>query len=830
MAITRLTALGDLYESYSDNEIVLGLAGGDSLTTYGTGVTLDGGDGDDALYARGTNAVLKGGSGNDFYYYTSPAQVIEFGDQGNDSILTTATYFNLNDHPNIENVYRTGIDAEDYYNSAILIGNALDNMLSGSSGNDRLSGGSGDDRLDGSTGFDTLLGGKGNDTFVVTQAETLIIEKAGEGNDTVEVQSLSYSLVATQNVENVYGFLAYGQTLSGNDANNTISVALLLSPSWSSDSNYLFGLGGDDRISGNELHDELHGGTGDDTLTGARGNDILNGGLGNDDLNGGMGDDTMTGGAGNDTYYVDSLSDIVIEEANGGFDTVYTFIEASFLARFAHVERVIDRSTQAQMLRGDNFANHLDAGKNDDILYGYDGNDILDGHEGDDLLIGGRGEDVYVIDSYRDRVVEQKDGGYDFIQSDLASISLSNFDSIEGIYGTGSNDKFLRGNEFANIIQSGSGDDILSGFVGDDALFGYEGNDSLVGGSGNDVLMGGEGNDTINGGVGGDNLVGESGNDTYYVDSVNDYVAEGEDAGIDVIYTSLKSIKLDTYANIEKIVYIAARNELVYGDANSNTIETGSGNDRISGGAGHDKLASGGGKDTLFGGIGNDALDGGVGSDSLFGGSGNDVLFSGGGADVMNGGTGRDVVNYADGLSAVISLDGSVRNSGAARGDTYKSIENVVGSRFGGDTLIGNTSANMLSGLAGEDTLNGNAGNDLLRGGVGADCLIGGSGQDKFVYERVSEGGDHIVDFSYGDTVVFRGETFGQLQTGSLDDSLFCFSTNSNRAQDADDRFVLNMEDRSLWFDADGSGAGKAKLIAYIDNIYYLVASDIVIV
>lgn len=54
-------------------------------------------------------------------------------------------------------------------------------------------------------------------------------------------------------------------------------------------------------------------------------------------------------------------------------------------------------------------------------------------------------------------------------------------------------------------------------------------------------------------------------------------------------------------------------------------------------------------------------------------------------------------------------------------------IENAIAGS-GGDTVIGNTAANVLTGGVGEDTLYGEGGNDTLSGGAGNDTLDGGSG------------------------------------------------------------------------------------------------------
>ena len=166
----------------------------------------------------------------------------------------------------------------------------------------------------------------------------------------------------------------------------------------------------------------------------------------------------------------------------------------------------------------------------------------------------------------------------------------------------------------------------------------------------------------------------------------------------------------------------------------------------------------------MLGSGGNDKILAFSGDDQLFGGNGNDRLNGGGGADRLDGGAGRDRADYSSASAKVrADLENVDRNTGEAEGDTYKSIENLLGSKYGdvlagsgrsnyiwggngNDALVGRSGGDKLYGGSGNDRLNGGGGNDLLRGDSGSDVLTGASGADTFVFSR-SSGNDTITDF-----------------------------------------------------------------------------------
>ncbi|NJR39175.1 MAG: hypothetical protein HC781_10500 [Leptolyngbyaceae cyanobacterium CSU_1_4] len=73
---------------------------------------------------------------------------------------------------------------------------------------------------------------------------------------------------------------------------------------------------------------------------------------------------------------------------------------------------------------------------------------------------------------------------------------------------------------------------------------------------------------------------------------------------------------------------------------------------------------------------------------------------------------------------------------------------NLGGSLDPGKSLIGNARKNRLVGGKGNDSLSGLGGSDRLIGGAGNDQLLGGAGRDQFIYNRLSDRQDTILDFT----------------------------------------------------------------------------------
>jgi serralysin len=228
----------------------------------------------------------------------------------------------------------------------------------------------------------------------------------------------------------------------------------------------------------------------------------------------------------------------------------------------------------ADTLLGGNGSDSLDGGSGRDRLLGGNGHDTLDGGAGADTMLGGAGNDVYYVEDVGDLVLEQPNGGLDWVYSTISYSLSPNVENLtllgDAADGTG--------NALANLIIGNARENVLSGGNGSDTLRGEGGADTLLGGNGDDVLYGGEGDDWLAGGAGDDSLFGDDGDDS------------------------------------------------LWGSHGDDRLVGGAGNDRLDGGRGDDRLNGGAGNDTLLGGPGNDTLEGGPGDDLLIGGPGADTF------------------------------------------------------------------------------------------------------------------------------------------------------------------------------------------------------------
>ena len=204
-----------------------------------------------------------------------------------------------------------------------------------------------------------------------------------------------------------------------------------------------------------------------------------------------------------------------------------------------------------------------------------------------------------------------------------------------------------------NKLEGMAGGDLLDGRGGDDQLLGGLSKDWLIGGAGADQLFGGEGVDTSD----------YSGS----TEAVQISLAAGTAAGGDAEGDELDSI------------------EDLVGTINDDNL---TGNEQ---------------ENRLSGGRGNDILDGQ---------GGNDWLIGGRGADSLIGGAGLDTADYSGSATGIVidMMDGSA-GSGDADGDTFSSIEFVIGS-FHDDTIRGDLTDNIIIGGRGADIIDGRGGFD----------------------------------------------------------------------------------------------------------------------
>ncbi|WP_416667750.1 M10 family metallopeptidase [Egbenema bharatensis] len=255
---------------------------------------------------------------------------------------------------------------------------------------------------------------------------------------------------------------------------------------------------------------------------------------------------------------------------------------------------------------------------------------------------------------------------------------------------------------------------------------------------------------------------------------------------------------------------------IAYGVTIENAIG-GAGHDLLLGNDADNHLSGNAGDDDLNGFEGDDTLDGGLGSDTMTGGAGNDTYIVDRGSDVIveNAEEGIDWIEASINYELGENLENLRLTGNAVRG-AGNELDNVIHGNGLNNTLVGGEGNDTLWGEAGNDKIFGEDGDDVLIGGLGKDWLLGGLGADRFLFNSLSERGDHIKDFSVAerDRIIVSARGFGgKLKAGRLAAQQFVLGA---RATGGDDRFIYNSANGRLFFDADGSGSSKQALLAIL--------------
>ncbi len=635
-------------------------------------------------------------------------------------------------------------------------------------------------RLDGlqNTAVNTLAGGLSSDYYVVG-ANDIVVERPGEGFDTVELHGTGTRTYTLADIpDNVEG-LALGDDLGASN---------------------LEGDPGDNVLAGNASANTIIGGTGNDVLKGGGGADtyLFSKGFGQDVVS-----ETEPGNhvifdasiASGDAYFdhrqlkfrstTDSLSllwNTDVQFADG------TFFSAADVSALIFASDSTSPTDQVDLLYGTDAADRLSAMDGDDFVYGYGGNDTLDGGIGNDRMWGGAGNDSIAGNDGDDPLsgeagADSIDGGagYDTIHGGDDADTIDGGAGIDTLYGDAGDDTVRGGDDpghlyggdgndtvvggvDADSLDGEAGNDLLQAGAGDDALNGGADDDNLQGGDGNDFLWADVGDDVLDGGPGDDYLLGGPGNDTYVLapgggqDTVYngaDILAAGEKAIVQVDAALMPadvsvtrddaeggSLWLVVSANggadaIRLASFVDAAHPVEIRFADGTTWDPAtvldklymhrgtSAADNLVGGPGDDTLYGYAGNDTLVGQAGNDLLDGGTGADAMSGGDGNDTFIVDDAGDALTDSSGWDIVQSSISYVLPSNVDELVLSAAAA----FNATGNATNNR-----LTGNANANVLDGKAGSDT---------MRGGVGDDTYVVDNAGDVAI-ENAGEGTDLV--------------------------------------------------------------------------------------
>ncbi len=429
---------------------------------------------------------------------------------------------------------------------------------------------------------------------------------------------------------------------------------------------------------------------------------------------------------------------------------------------------------------------HMDAGKDELIILGSDGNDSVDALQlkaGSMVLslFGGDGNDTLIGGASAARLFggngEGPDSGIDTASYSASNAGINvNLLTGKGSGGHASGDTLL---EIENLVGSAFADN-LTGDAETNVLDGRDGNDTLTGGGGADRLLAGDGVDTAS-----------------YATSaaaVNVNLATGIGRGGDA--------NGDTFASIESLVGSALGDALA-GNGASNTLDGRGGADIMNAGAGNDTYVVDNAGDKV-------------------------IETAGGGIDTVVSTIALVLGAEVENLRLIGPADAIAKGTTAGVNGTGNALANAITCSAGANLLDGGDGNDVLRGEAGNDRQIGGLGNDLVAGGLGRDKLTGGRGNDSFVFDAAlgKANADKIAGFrAKADTILLDDAIFGGLGLGELKKSAYFEGA---KAHDGNDRIILTDKGKLL-FDADGKGGDKAVLFPKVGKDVDLSHHDFIV-
>ena len=558
------------------------------------------GNGDDLVIASTGNMMIDGGTGkNAVDYSTLPKDVsltisAQEGAKNHYRIEKRANQAKVLEESIFEKQINYGKNKEKVqYRDALINTSSYTSMdtlshiqtIKASKGNDVMTGSSWDDDFHGDDGNDTIktgagndiaYGGKGHDHIEMGSGDDLVHQDitvgdndflcGGDGKDTINY-SITKLVKATATNDKktitfdaktyIHAYLEKGYVEKYREGFSQIDKQLIGKDTLKKFEN-LIATQGNDIIHMDANDNTVYGLDGDDDISTYAGQDIVAAGRGNDTIDTGADDDIIL-------QNIDQENDFI--DGGAGNDTInYGISEFKDNESYEGKSKISRIGIQVDLQAG--IALKFTAQKNQSV------------HQ--------------IEDETRAYLVTDIDDKKDILKN-IENIDATSLDDI------------VLGDNHANVIKTGAGNDIINARAGNDVIYAGEGNDIVYGGSGDDIIVQvvNEEQDKIDGGDGFD-IVDYSkaasaeerqiGQELTIKDGIvvnlsshyaTKYMTRANDQ---VIYQQ------DTLHNVEGIVG-TLQDDTLRGDHNDNLLDGAHGDDLLEGGKGNDLLRGGQGND-----------------------------------------------------------------------------------------------------------------------------------------------------------------------------------------------------------------------------------------